>query len=756
MTPFFPSLHSTFNLGRSMFTVLFLLLLLLIATPSLPAQTTANDQSSEIVIAPEGDKFLRWYGHTGRSYFVQIADPNNPLAKWLWAPVIEAGNDEEISHEVDGTASKSFFRLKYTDQVPGPNETLETADFDGDGISNWDEINAYSTDPLNNDTDGDGLDDDYEVWYFDTDPNNIDTDGDGLSDGDEVFVYWTNPSNSDSDNDGLSDGAEFNLHGTDPNIADSDGDGMPDGLEIAHLLDPLDPADGTGDLDSDGMPNAWEFTNGLDIAINDSTGDLDSDELDNLPEYQIGTKANLFDSDGDLLPDGWEVRYGLNPMSDVGANGMNGDVTPDLVTNIDELIHGASPILADTDGDGASDRQEIDQGSDPANASDGGQPPAPEDIAFVKLTVGDPSGSESERYNMIVKGLEGDTRTITHQAKEFGVVSTAPYKLRKGAKYEVEIVHTGTRPDFLEENGFSNYDWKADIQPGGLGVILKPAVLLKKDPHTILTEFIDWPNSTFRIKGKKAELFVMKFETKTVAILPLDRKRKRIGVAEMVNITVTPEGAGAITWTMENQQDSDLKKDENYKPRLIAASVSCNPVVKADFGNEITHTIDFEVAEPSGEFVVIKDHELTIAEMGITAQQQGVGMELDIKVMPDDVSFANLEVKELPGPATNKVGYFSVTPADLEHQPNLNWHRLSLSNKYPDFAGLSNMPKIMHQNVLQWIPGSCEWSIPLRWRVPEKSERDFPNIIQTFELTGNDGTSEVKKFEKSATRTPTP
>ena len=134
-----------------MFNVLRLFLLLLIAIPSLPAQTTATDQSSELVTTPEGDKFLRWYGHTGKSYFVQISDANNPLAKWFWAPIIEAGNDEEISHEVDGTSPKAFFRLKYTDQVPGPNETLETADFDGDGISNIEEIDPPSplaaTDP---------------------------------------------------------------------------------------------------------------------------------------------------------------------------------------------------------------------------------------------------------------------------------------------------------------------------------------------------------------------------------------------------------------------------------------------------------------------------------------------------------------------------------------------------------------------------------------------------------------------------------
>jgi hypothetical protein len=133
------------------------LLLVLFSASSVPAQQNGIDQTSELLTVPAGDKFLRWYGHSGRSYFVQVSDANDLLGKWKWAPVIEGGNDEDISDEVDGTASKGFFRLKYTDQIPSPNETLDTADFDGDSIINIDEITCFFTDPLNADTDGDGL-----------------------------------------------------------------------------------------------------------------------------------------------------------------------------------------------------------------------------------------------------------------------------------------------------------------------------------------------------------------------------------------------------------------------------------------------------------------------------------------------------------------------------------------------------------------------------------------------------------------------
>lgn len=45
---------------------------------------------------------------------------------------------------------------------------------------------------------------------------------------------------------------------------DSDGDGMPDEWEIAHGLDPHDPADAHGDPDGDGYTNLEEYLNGTD------------------------------------------------------------------------------------------------------------------------------------------------------------------------------------------------------------------------------------------------------------------------------------------------------------------------------------------------------------------------------------------------------------------------------------------------------------------------------------------------------------
>jgi hypothetical protein len=60
------------------------------------------------------------------------------------------------------------------------------------------------------------------------------------------------------------------------------------------------------------------------------------------------------DWDGDGLPDDWEIRHGLNPW----ANDANLDSDGDGLTNLQEYELGTDPFNPDTDGDGIPDGQE--------------------------------------------------------------------------------------------------------------------------------------------------------------------------------------------------------------------------------------------------------------------------------------------------------------------------------------------------------------------------------------------------------------
>lgn len=91
-------------------------------------------------------------------------------------------NNDIIDGDIVATTSEEDLVVEN-----GEENNLETIDSDGDGLSDYDEIYIYGTNPYIIDTDGDGLSDYDEVMIFGTDPLISDTDADTYLDGEEVF-----------------------------------------------------------------------------------------------------------------------------------------------------------------------------------------------------------------------------------------------------------------------------------------------------------------------------------------------------------------------------------------------------------------------------------------------------------------------------------------------------------------------------------------------------------------------------------------
>jgi hypothetical protein len=140
----------------------------------------------------------RWYGRIGRTYFIQTT--TDLLSAWIYKTEVEPGENLVIPYGFTASSDKYFLRLKYTDI---PTNDPADADFDGDGISNIDELNA-GLDPLtelsNRDLDGDGLPDDWERFWFN---GSLTHNGAGHDDPDgftnaEEFQFGLNPNVDDS------------------------------------------------------------------------------------------------------------------------------------------------------------------------------------------------------------------------------------------------------------------------------------------------------------------------------------------------------------------------------------------------------------------------------------------------------------------------------------------------------------------------------------------------------------------------------
>ena len=247
-------------------------------------------------------------------------------------------------------------------------------DSDNDGVLDGDEW-ANNSDMLVVDTEGDGLTDFQELKIYYTNPCDPDTDWDGLSDYEEVYLgldnNYTNATNPDTDNDGLYDGwvdsnhnltydigedwgehgdlAQFIVsenrneggYGTNATLNDTDFDGLDDGVEVDFWQEVWDITDLAGNA----LTNVkWNSHCDNDGIINLLDPDSDNDGILDGPE------KTAWENYANITSPGWQNDHDGDKLINI--------IDPDsddegLEDGEEMLIYGTRPDKWDTDGDGA-------------------------------------------------------------------------------------------------------------------------------------------------------------------------------------------------------------------------------------------------------------------------------------------------------------------------------------------------------------------------------------------------------------------
>jgi outer membrane protein assembly factor BamB len=275
------------------------------------------------------------------------------------------------------------------------------------------------------DSDSDGLPNWWEYAFgLNMDDNLdalIDHDGDGLPALTE-YKIGTRENNEDTDSDGLPDGYEYNIYDTDPNVSDSDSDGLLDGQEEELGTDP-----NRSDSDEDGLSDYEEV---MAYSSDPLVSDTDADGMEDAYEVIFGLDANVDDANSDLDGDGLTNIEEHDAGSDPNLLDTDGDTLSDY----DEVtIHLTSPILIDTDSDKLPDQWELQYSLDPLSAENASMDDDADQFSALEEYYGDSDPTESSDFPLPIvwKTNQGNER------------------------------HTGYTPHILNISNFS-FKWEVD------------------------------------------------------------------------------------------------------------------------------------------------------------------------------------------------------------------------------------------------------------------------------------------------------
>jgi YD repeat-containing protein len=221
------------------------------------------------------------------------------------------------------------------------------------------------------------------------------------------FGAFTDP-NADADNDGLANAYEL-LLGTDPFNPDTDGDGFSDGVEVATGSDPLNPLCTPLNCRVSGQVESGVFSTLNDAPFPGQFKEADSTTFSvlngALPTGSFYEADSVFfsvqNSATSNQPTGTSNRAKATGRAEV-TSALLLDSDGDGLSDEEERQLGTDPFNPDTDGDGYPDGLEVALGSDPLDPRSVPDIRPPATIAVPSVDV----------HNFAISGTQPGSQTL--------------------------------------------------------------------------------------------------------------------------------------------------------------------------------------------------------------------------------------------------------------------------------------------------------------------------------------------------------
>ncbi len=160
----------------------------------------------------------------------------------------------------------------------------------------------------------------------------------------------------------------------------------------------------TVDTDSDGVVDMYDICHDQDDSV-----DVDGDKIPDCIDDIVVDTIYLVDTDGDGYTDGEEIDSGTNPADAneyPGSAEISKDTDGDGLSDVDEeTIYGTDPSLSDTDGDGYPDLLEV---TNPEGATD---PLDPNDYP-TPIMEGEETATDAADDGIALHIANGDTEIV--------------------------------------------------------------------------------------------------------------------------------------------------------------------------------------------------------------------------------------------------------------------------------------------------------------------------------------------------------